>query len=189
MIKITSSKFIKGIVGDDDILADGIPQIAFVGRSNVGKSSLINCITNSKISRTSSYPGSTQEINIFLVNESFYLVDLPGYGFARASGLGREKIGDLIDSYLFNSIHNQKKIVMIIDANVGMTDKDMLMLEELEKFDKDFIVVASKIDKMSQSEYHKSMTELKKILGGHTLIPFSSKKRTGIEALTEEILK
>ena len=105
-MKITSVKFMKGLVGDDEILADGTPQIAFIGRSNVGKSSLINVLTNSKISRTSSFAGRTQEINIFLVNESFYLVDLPGYGFARHSGLGREKIGELIDSYLFNSIHS-----------------------------------------------------------------------------------
>ena len=101
-MKITTTKFIKGLVKDDKILADGTPQIAFIGRSNVGKSSLINTITNSKISRTSSFPGRTQEINIFLMNNSYYLVDLPGYGFARASGAGREKIGELIDSYLFN---------------------------------------------------------------------------------------
>ena len=95
-MNITSVKFIKGVVGDDDILESDIPQIAFIGRSNVGKSSLINIITNRKVSRTSSFPGRTQEINIFLINNSFYLVDLPGYGFARASGLGREKIGELI---------------------------------------------------------------------------------------------
>jgi len=180
----------KGLVGDDEILADGIPQIAFVGRSNVGKSSLINIITNSKISRTSSFPGRTQEINIFLVNNEFYLVDLPGYGFARSSGLGREKIGELIDSYLFNSIHNQKKVVMIIDANVGLTDKDILMLEELEKFNKNFIIVANKIDKMTQSEYHKKINEIKKIIGAqHLIIPFSSKTKKGLDSLNEEIFR
>lgn len=180
----------KGLVGDDEILADGIPQIAFVGRSNVGKSSLINVLTNSKVSRTSSFPGRTQEINIFLVNNEFYLVDLPGYGFARSSGLGREKIGELIDSYLFNSIHNQKRVVMIIDANVGLTDKDILMLEELEKFNKDFMIVANKIDKMTQSEYHKKINEIKKIVGEqHLIVPFSSKTRKGLENLSDEIFK
>lgn len=186
-MKITSSKFVKGIVGDDDILADGTPQIAFVGRSNVGKSSLINAITNSRVSRTSSYPGSTQEINIFLINNTHYLVDLPGYGFARASGAGREKIGELIDSYLFNSIHNQMKIVLIVDANVGMTERDVTMFEELERYNKNFIIVASKIDKMTQSEYHKKITELEGIVGPHTLIPFSSKKRVGIDELIDEV--
>ncbi|NVN97399.1 ribosome biogenesis GTP-binding protein YsxC [Candidatus Nomurabacteria bacterium] len=193
-MKITSTKFIKGLVGDDDILADGIPQIAFVGRSNVGKSSLINTLTESSSSRTSSFPGRTQEINIFLVkndsNNSYYFVDLPGYGFARASGLGREKIGELIDSYLFNSIYAQKKIVMIIDATVGMTEKDILMFNELINHDKDFIIVANKIDKLTQSEYHKKMTELKKMAGDiYPIIPFSNKTKKGLETLLEEVFK
>ena len=186
-MKITSTKFIKGLVGDDSILASDIPQIAFIGRSNVGKSSLINTITSSRISRTSSFPGRTQEINIFLVNNSFYLVDLPGYGFARASGLGREKIGELIDSYLFNSIYTQKKIVLIIDANVGMTERDIMMVKELEDYQKDFIIVANKIDRLTQSEYHKEMLKLKKMAGKHTVIPFSTKEKKGLEALVDEI--
>jgi GTP-binding protein len=186
-MEIKSVKFIKGIVGDDNILASDIPQIAFVGRSNVGKSSLINTITNSKISRTSSFPGRTQEINIFLLNDSFYLVDLPGYGFARASGLGREKIGELIDSYFFNSIYNQKKVVMIIDANVGMTDKDILMFNELKNHQKNFIIIANKIDKMTQSEYNKKITALKKITENHKLIPFSTKKKDHLQNLIDEI--
>lgn len=179
----------KGLVGDDEILADGIPQIAFIGRSNVGKSSLINVITNSKASRTSSFPGRTQEINIFLVNDSFYFVDLPGYGFARASGLGREKIGELIDSYLFNSIHNQKKVVMIIDAGIGMTEKDILMFQELTNHQKDFLIVANKIDRLKQSDYHKKMMEIKKVVGDHLVIPFSNKTRKGALALVDEIFR
>lgn len=177
----------KGLVGDDEILADGIPQIAFVGRSNVGKSSLINTITQSRISRTSSFAGRTQEINVFLVNKEYYFIDLPGYGFARSSGLGREKIGELIDSYLFNSIHPQKKVVLIIDANVGMTERDILMHNELIKFNKDFIIVANKIDRMTQSEYHKKMTELKKLTGNHIIIPFSTKTKKGLENLIDQI--
>jgi len=189
-MKITSTKFIKGLVGDDNILADGIPQIAFVGRSNVGKSSLINTLTKSNVSRTSSFPGRTQEINIFLINDSYYFVDLPGYGFARASGLGREKIGELIDSYLFNSIYPQKKIVLIIDITVGMTEKDILMFNELIDHNKNFIIVANKIDKLTQSEYYKKMTELKKMTGDiYPIIPFSNKNKKGTEALLEEIFK
>ena len=188
-MKIKSVEFIKGLVGFDEILADNIPQIAFVGRSNVGKSSFINILTNTKIARTSSFAGRTQEINIFLVNDSLYLVDLPGYGFARASSSGREKIGELIDSYLFNSVYNQKRIVMIIDANVGMTDKDILMLKELENQHKDFIIVANKIDKMNQSEYHKNFKEIKKIAGSHEIIPFSVKNKKNIEKIVDKIFK
>lgn len=186
-MKITSTKFIKGVVGDDKILASNIPQIAFIGRSNVGKSSLINAITNSKVSRTSSFPGRTQEINIFLINDSLYLVDLPGYGFARASGLGREKIGELIDSYLFNSIYNQQKVVLIIDANVGMTEKDLLMFNELKNFNKHFIIVANKTDKMTQSEFHQKITSLNKILYPYKAIPFSTKNKKGLENLADQV--
>lgn len=190
-MKITSTKFLKGLVGDDEILADGMPQIAFIGRSNVGKSSLINVITKTSISRTSSFPGRTQEINIFQVNtntdNSFYLVDLPGYGFARASGGGREKIGELIDQYLFNSIYTQRKIVLIIDANIGLTDKDTLMLSELENYGKEFIIVANKIDRMTQSEHHKKLTEIRKLAGNHEVIPFSTKKKSGLENLIDKI--
>ncbi len=186
-MKITSTQFMKGLVGDDSILADGLPQIAFIGRSNVGKSSLINALTCSSVSRTSGFAGRTQEINVFLINKEYYFVDLPGYGFARSSGLGREKIGELIDSYLFNSIYPQKKIILIIDANVGMTERDLTMLDELEKFNKDIIIVANKIDKMTQSEYHKKFTELKKITGNHIVIPFSTKTKKGLDNLLEQI--
>jgi GTP-binding protein len=179
----------KGLVGYDEILADGIPQIAFVGRSNVGKSSFINLLTNTKIARTSSFAGRTQEINVFLINDSLYLVDLPGYGFARASGSGREKIGELIDSYLFNSIYTQKKVIMIIDANVGLTDKDILMLAELENNNKNFIIIANKIDKMTQSIYHKNFKEINKIVGQHEVIPFSIKNKKNFEKIIDKVFK
>ena len=103
------------------------------------------------------------------------------------SGLGREKIGELIDSYLFNSIYNQKRVVMIIDANVGMTEKDILMFNELRDHKKDFLIIANKIDKMTQSEYHNKMNEIKKMTEGHPVIPFSTKKKAGLEALVEKI--
>jgi len=186
-MKIVSKKFVKGIVNDDDILGNKIPQIAFIGRSNVGKSSLINTITNSKLARTSSFPGRTQEINLFLVNNAFYLVDLPGYGFARTSGLGRQKIGELIDSYLFNSLYTQKLVVLIIDANVGITESDISMLRELETNEKNFVVVANKIDKMNQSQRYNKIKEIKEIVGNHLVIEFSSNKKIGVKALSKEI--
>lgn len=186
-MKITSKKFIKGIVADDEILGSNIPQIAFIGRSNVGKSSLINALTNSKIARTSSFPGRTQEINLFLINNAFYLVDLPGYGFTLTSGQGQEKLGELIDSYLFNSLYKQKKVVLIIDSSIDMTASDISMLRELEEHNKDFVVVANKVDKLNQSQYHKKITDIKSIVGDHVVIPFSSNKKVGIKELSKEI--
>lgn len=174
-------------MGDDSILGNDIPQVAFIGRSNVGKSSLINTLTNSKVVRTSSFPGRTQEINLFLVNNSHYFVDLPGYGFTLTSGAGREKLGELIESYLFNSLYEQRKIIFIIDLNVGITESDISMLRDLEDNHKDFIIVANKIDKMNQSQYHKKITELKNMVGAHTIVPFSSTKKIGIKPLLSEI--
>lgn len=179
-MKITQAKFIKGIVGTDDTLDDGIPQIAFIGRSNVGKSTTINTLTNqNKLAITSSFPGRTQQINMFLVNDSFYLMDLPGYGYARTSGKGREKIQELIYWYLFNSHYNQKYVVLIIDANVGPTKDDLEMLFHLEKADKRIIVLANKIDKIKKSEYQKKINNLSKIFHKHKLIPFSALKNIG----------
>lgn len=186
-MKIISKKFIKGIVDDDSILGNNIPQIAFVGRSNVGKSSLINSLTNSQIARTSSFPGRTQEINLFLVNDAFYLVDLPGYGFTLTSGLGREKIAELIDSYLFNSLYKQSKVLLIVDANVGMTEADISMLQELEINGKDLIVVANKVDKLNQSEKYKKIKEIRDIVINHPVVEFSSKKKIGIKILSNQI--
>ena len=101
-MKITSAKFVKGVVGPDEALRDGTPQIAFIGRSNAGKSSLLNSLTNSKkLAITSKTPGRTKEINVFLINGTHYFMDLPGYGYARAGGDTLQKLSDLIFWYLF----------------------------------------------------------------------------------------
>src|SRR3989344_2302589 len=101
-MQITSAEFVKGVVGEDEILTDGTPQIAFIGRSNVGKSSVINSLAQKKdLARTSAFPGRTQEINLFLINRSFYLVDLPGYGYAKMSKEKQFELQDLIAWYLF----------------------------------------------------------------------------------------
>lgn len=184
---IDSCRFIKGILQDDPIMNDGIPQIAFIGRSNVGKSSLINTLTKSKISRVSSVPGSTGEINFFLINNDTYFVDLPGYGFAKASNATRNKLHNLIQSYLFNDVWTQKKVVLIVDINVGMTDKDIKMYNDLKEHGKDIVVALSKVDKIKQSDFYKNIREIEKTTGDHSLFQFSSEKKIGIEELVDEI--
>lgn len=185
---IESSKFIKGIVQDDLIMNDGIPQIAFIGRSNVGKSSLINALTKSKLSRVSANPGSTGEINFFLINNDTYFVDLPGYGFAKASNTRRDKLSNLIQSYLFNDVWTQKKVVLIVDINVGMTDKDIKMYTDLKDHNKNIVVALSKVDKIKQSDFHKNIREIEKITGDQPLFQISSEKKIGIQELVDEIL-
>ncbi|MDP3056941.1 MAG: ribosome biogenesis GTP-binding protein YihA/YsxC [bacterium] len=189
-LKITSAKFIKGIVRDDEALKDGIPQVAFIGRSNVGKSSTINALTRQKdLARTSRTPGRTQEINLFLINDSFYLVDLPGYGYSSGSKESKEALFELVNWYLFTSGYEQKMIVLIIDANIGATEKDLEILQVLDEHKKNIIIAANKIDKINKSDYQKQLQKIQEAVGDHKVIPYSSKKGIGINDLTKEIMK
>lgn len=194
-MNITSAKFIKGIIGPDDALYNGVPQIAFIGRSNVGKSSVINTLANKKdLARTSSLPGRTQEINLFLmsaagVKNSFYLVDLPGYGFAKASKDLQEQIQQLIYWYFFNSEVRQKKVVLIIDANIGATNTDMEMLFSLKDHHKDVIIVANKIDKPKSNALAKQLKDIQNSVGDYKIIPYSAEKRIGVTELANEMMK
>ena len=187
-MKITSAKFIKGIRGSDAVLDALLPQIAFIGRSNVGKSSVINSLAGQNdLAISSSLPGRTKEINIFLINQAFYWLDLPGYGFVRASYEVREQLFKLIDWYLFKSPYQQKKVVLIIDANIGPTDKDFAMLQTLEDFQKNIIVVANKIDKIKKTKYAGQLQEIQGLIGAHKIIPYSSCNKIGLKVLACEI--
>jgi GTP-binding protein len=187
-MNIASAKFIKGIVEDDEVLNDGIPQVAFIGRSNVGKSSVINTLANKKdLAKTSSFPGRTREINIFLINNSFYLVDLPGYGFAKGSKQKQKKIQSLIYWYLLDSSYRQKKIVLIIDANIGPTENDMQMLHSLAEQNKQVIIVANKVDKIKKSSYKKQLAEIQNAVGNYKIIPYSAEQKIGVNGLLNEI--
>lgn len=197
---ITSAKFIKGVVGPDEILEDGKPIVAFIGRSNVGKSSVINSLAGVKdLARTSSFPGRTQEINLYLIsagggsasggNNSFYLADLPGYGFAKASKQDQEKLQQLIYWYLLGSDYEQKKVVLIIDANVGLTNNDAEMLYSLKEKGKDVVVVANKIDKINKTGIKKRLQEIQAAAGDYKVIAYSAEKKIGVSELTNEILK
>lgn len=188
-MNITSAAFVKGVVGEDEVLDDGIPQIAFIGRSNVGKSSVINCLANKKnLAKTSAFAGRTQEINVFLINKSFYLVDLPGYGFAYGSKDLQASLQNLIYWYFFNSNYTQKKVVLIIDASIGATNNDMEMLHSLKQAQKNVIIVANKVDKIKKSEYKQQMQKIRDVVGDYKIFPFSAEKKIGISELTNEIL-
>jgi GTP-binding protein len=189
-MNIKSATFVKGAIGTDDIFEDGTPQIVFVGRSNVGKSSVINSLANQKnLARTSSTPGRTQQINIFLINKAFYLIDLPGYGFAKVPEEIRQQIQKMINWYLFRSDYNFKKVVLIIDAKVGPTNDDMEMLRGLEETGKDIIIVANKIDKIKKAEYEKQLEKIKNIFDNHKVIPYSAEKKIGVGELIGELVK
>ncbi len=188
-MNIKSAKFVKGIVMKaDPALENSLPQIAFIGRSNVGKSSTINVLTKQKkLARTSSTPGRTREINLFLINNSFYLLDLPGYGYSSGSKESTAQIFELINWYLFVSGYEQKVVVLIIDGKVGATESDLEMLRALEEHGKNIIVVANKIDKIKKSAYAKQLQTIQEAVGQHKVIPFSAKKGVGVNELIKEI--
>lgn len=186
---IKSATFVRSVVDDASMVEDTLPQIAFIGRSNVGKSSLINALTGIKgLARSSNTPGRTQELNFFLINKSCYFVDLPGYGYATGSHAHRDLLGDRIRWYFAHKSINQPKVVLIIDAKVGPTRDDQEMCVYLMETKKDIVLVANKIDKLKKQEVQKSLANITSILGPHTLIPFSAEKKIGVGVLTEAIL-
>lgn len=188
-MKIVSATFVKGAVGPDDVLRDGKKQVAFIGRSNVGKSSIINSITNQKkLAITSSTPGRTRQINLFLINKSFYLVDLPGYGYAKAHESIRKKITELINWYFFDSTNKQEKVFLIIDAFVGPTQDDIDMLHALEEHEKTVIVIANKIDKIKKSAYKSQIQKIETLIGSHRIVPYSTKDNIGSKDLLAEMV-
>lgn len=187
-MNIKSSVFVRGVTGEDNIVKDDLPQIALIGRSNVGKSSVINSIVgNKKLARSSATAGRTQEINFFLINNSFYLVDLPGYGYARGSFEARSLITERIKWYLFESGIEQNKVILIIDGRTSMTDSDIEMYEALSSHQKDVIILVNKIDKLNLSEKQKCINSIRKITKDYPIIPYSAEKHTNKDVLLEHI--
>lgn len=186
---IRSAVFVKGIFKDEDILRDGIPQLLFIGRSNVGKSSVINSFTNKKgLAISSSTPGRTTQVNVFFVNKQFYLVDLPGYGYARGSSADRQNIADLVSWYVFMEHPEMRRIVLIVDVEVGLTDTDLHMIKLLNEDEADYIVLANKSDKIKGNELTNSLKKIKEHTGNHIVIPYSAKKSKGLSELTKNAL-
>lgn len=185
---INSAQFVKGFVNPRDAGKEHLPQYAFIGRSNVGKSSLINILTKTKgLAKTSSFPGRTQQINFFLINDSFHLVDLPGYGYARVGAEQRNTIMDLIEGYLLGDIPTLRKVVLVIDGFVGPTKDDLTILHALEEAERDIVVVVNKIDKIKKSEYKKQLALIESKIMGHDIVPVSAEKKQGIENLVNVI--
>jgi GTP-binding protein len=183
-MQITSAKFMRGVNGTDELLADGTPQVALIGRSNVGKSSIINSLTRQKnLARTSDTPGLTQEINMYSINNKFYLLDLPGYGFAKVPERIRESLQKLNWWYLFDSGHEQHRAVLVLDANTGPSKNDLEMLALLRDHQKNIVIVANKIDKIPRAEYEARMAVIIDLAHGAPVVPYSSKTGKGTEDL------
>ena len=171
---------------------DTLAEIAFAGRSNVGKSSLLNLLTGRKsLARVSGSPGKTRTINFYNINNSFRIVDLPGYGYAKVSKSVTENWGDMMETY-FDNRKGLRKVVQLVDVRHKPTAQDMQMYEYLRHYGLDGIVVATKADKVSKSELSKNISMIRKTLGlsaEDKVIPISALKKTGYDQLLLEIEK
>ena len=171
---------------------DGLPQVVLVGKSNVGKSSFINTLVNrKKLARTSSEPGKTRQINFYNMDEKFYLVDLPGYGFSKMSKQEQVKVGEFIEHYL--STRKQiALIVFLIDIRHAPTENDVMMYNYIINTGFPCLVLANKADKLAPTKVDNTVQDLQEKLNplkDLKFLPFSSEKRIYSEAVWEEIEK
>ncbi|MFZ5986267.1 MAG: ribosome biogenesis GTP-binding protein YihA/YsxC [Bacillota bacterium] len=167
-----------------------IPEITFVGRSNVGKSSLINSLLNRKnLARVASKPGKTREINFYNIDDKLYFVDLPGYGYARVSKSIKATWGEVIETYL--TTRKQLKLaIMLVDIRHSPSEDDRLMHQWLVNTDKPHLIVATKLDKIPRSKVKERLLDIRQTLKldeGVSIIPFSSETKQGKDELLNEI--
>ena len=184
---IKKAQFITSLDAFRDYPGIGRPEIAMVGKSNVGKSSMINKLTNNgKLARTSAEPGKTRLINLFNLNDEIVLVDLPGYGFARVSRGEKQRWAGMIEGYLAQS-KNLKRVLMLVDMRHQPTNDDIDMVNYLRHYGIPFTVAATKADKLSRSEKSRSIPVICRTLAVQPweIIPFSSEDGTGRDKLLE----
>ena len=191
-MKITSVDFITSAVRRSQYPTDEKPEFLLVGRSNVGKSSFINTLVNRKsVARISSIPGKTQTLNFYLINKSFYLVDVPGYGFAKVSKKLKNKFGIIIEDYL-KERDNLKQVFMLVDFRHKPTEDDVLMYNYLKYYNIPVTIIATKTDKVSRNSYDKNIKIIKEtlnLLDTDDLILFSVISKTGKIDVHDKILK
>ncbi|MCI8438225.1 MAG: YihA family ribosome biogenesis GTP-binding protein [Oscillospiraceae bacterium] len=184
-INFNRVEFIRSAASPKDFLRDGLPQLAFAGRSNVGKSSVINRIVNRKnFARVGASPGKTSQINYFLLDERAYLVDLPGYGYAKVSKAERDRWGRLMEAYFASGLISWG--VMIVDARHKPTADDVTMAEWFYDTGCPLIVVANKLDKLKKSQIEPNLAVIRETLSlrdGGRLVAFSAEKGDGKEQL------
>lgn len=190
-MEIKQSDFIISAVIPAQFPNDDKPEVAFVGRSNVGKSSLINTITNrKKLAKVSGTPGKTRLVNFFLINNSMYVVDLPGYGYAKVSKEEQKNWGKMIESYLMDR-KTLKKVVLLVDSRHKPTGDDIMMYKWIKHYNYEVIIVATKVDKLTRSEFEKSKKIIREALEmdkDEKILYFSSLNKKGKEELIDNIL-
>ncbi|MCL2157776.1 MAG: ribosome biogenesis GTP-binding protein YihA/YsxC [Oscillospiraceae bacterium] len=166
-----------------------LPHVVFSGRSNVGKSTLINkLVRQNKLARTSASPGKTITINFYDTDTAFYLVDLPGYGYAKRSEAEKRKWSGLVEGYFKNHASDIRLVVQLLDLKVGATGDDLLMINFMESSNIPYVIVATKADKLNKTQRELSLQNLKSENPDCALIPFSSLSGEGTDELRAHIL-
>lgn len=193
-MRFINAKFIKSAEKKSDFIVDEMPQVAVVGRSNVGKSSLINLLTNNKkMAKTSSTPGRTRLVNYFNIDNKCYIVDLPGYGYAKASKNMTSAWDSVMNDYFVDNAQ-LKLVFVLLDCRHSPTALDIQMLEYLAEHEIPALIILTKIDKLSKSELNKNIENISKMLryNKNMIIPTSAEKKNGvtaIEQLLDEYIK
>ena len=189
---IKDCRFLTSAVSSSQYPEGQLPEMAFAGRSNVGKSSLINSLLNrKKLVKVSSSPGKTRTINFFMINTELILVDLPGYGYAAVSNAEKLRWGTMIEDYLTKR-DNLKAVVLLVDIRHKPTADDKMMYDFIKHYMEKAIIVATKRDKISNNALGKNLRIIKEALGTDEkdiLIPYSSENHNGREELWEEIMR
>ena len=190
-MKINNSEFIISAVKRNQYPDTGLPEVAFVGRSNVGKSSIINALTNRrKLAKVSQTPGKTRLINFFMINNGeFYLVDLPGYGYAKVSKKEQASWGNTVETYLTGR-DPLKRVILLVDSRHKPTSDDIQMHQWIKHFGYDEIIVATKSDKLSNNELRKSEKVIRQTLeldSSDKIYFFSSLNKKGKDQLVENL--
>ncbi|MFD2670516.1 ribosome biogenesis GTP-binding protein YihA/YsxC [Marinicrinis sediminis] len=189
-MKIHQSEFIISAVGPDQYPDDALPEFALAGRSNVGKSSLINKLIQRKnLARTSSQPGKTQQLNYYRINDEIYFVDFPGYGYAKVSKSERQKWGKMIEAYLLNR-EPLKAVLLVLDIRHAPSKDDQLMYDWMLHFNIPCIIVATKADKISKNKWGAHVRQIEQTIGRRKqdpLVLFSSESGMGRDELWDVI--
>lgn len=190
-MKIRDLEMNMSAVKKEQYPTDGLPQIALVGRSNVGKSSTINTLINRKnFARVSQTPGKTRTINFYKINKEFYLVDLPGYGYAKLSKQEKASWGKVMEEY-FSHCNNLKHVFLLVDIRHEPKEDDFVMMEYIRYYNIPVSIIATKSDKLTRNHQNQSIAKISSALNisKDTIYPISSLKKTGQEAIWEKVIE
>ncbi len=192
MIRIKNAEFVTSAVKQNQYPETVHPEVAFVGRSNVGKSTIINALTNRrKLAKVSNTPGRTRLVNFFLINGQAMLVDLPGYGYAKISKSDKAAWGKIIEDYIVNS-PNLKRFVLLVDSRHKPTQDDVAMMDYLRYYEKDVVVIGTKLDKLKRNDIKKSEKLIRETLQmekEEPLFLYSSTSKENLQQVIDLVFK